>query len=93
VVVCDFDLVGMAVLPNETDPVLLIDPDAVLSCSVPLQSLQVIAGGHLQFRYVPNAVDLVELSARNRPKRLRTASSRDPRGDAVKNVLGTGASE
>ena len=30
VVIGDFDFVGMAFLPFETDPVLLVDPDAVL---------------------------------------------------------------
>jgi hypothetical protein len=83
----------MAVLPNETDPVLFVDPDTVLSHAVPLQSFQVIAGGHFQLSYVPNAVDLVELPARNRPKRLRTAPSRDAGSGAVKDVFRASISE
>jgi hypothetical protein len=39
VVVCDFDLEGMAFLPYETDPILLIDPDAVLTLPIALQTL------------------------------------------------------
>jgi hypothetical protein len=83
----------MAVLPNETDPVLFVDPDTVLSRAVPLQPLQVIARGHFQLSYIPNAVDLVEFPARNYPKHLRAASSRDARSDAVKDVLRAGVSE
>ncbi len=92
-VVRDLDLVGMAVLLNETDPVLFASPDTVLSQAVPLQSLQVIAGGHFQLSYIPNAVDLVELPARNHPKRLRTAPSRDAGSDAVKDAFRASISE
>jgi hypothetical protein len=42
VVVRDFDIVGMVLLPSEADPVLIIHPDAVLSRSLAAQSLQTI---------------------------------------------------
>jgi len=38
VVVRDFDFEGMAILPVETDPELLIDPDAVLVLSIPAKT-------------------------------------------------------
>ena len=42
VIVNDFDVALFAVRPPETDPVLVIDPDAVLTESITLQHLQSI---------------------------------------------------
>lgn len=42
VIVNDFDVALFAVRPPETDPVLVIDPDAVLTESIALQHLQSI---------------------------------------------------
>jgi hypothetical protein len=39
VVVCDFDFEGMAFLPFETDPVLLVNPDAVLVFPISAKAL------------------------------------------------------
>jgi hypothetical protein len=44
VVVNDFNVTRIAVGPAETDPVLVIDPDAVLTESITLQHLQPISG-------------------------------------------------
>ena len=38
-VVRDFDFAGIVLLPTEKNPVLLVDPDAVLILPVPPQSL------------------------------------------------------
>jgi hypothetical protein len=59
-VIGDFDFVGMAFLPNKTDPVLLIDPDAVLIRSISFQALQAVAWRHSEFRDVAYAVDLIQ---------------------------------
>jgi len=40
VVVHDFDFVGVSGAPFEADPVLVVDPDAVLTLSIPPKSLQ-----------------------------------------------------
>jgi len=45
-VVRDFDLVRIAILPLKTDAILLIDPNAVLSLTVPVQSLQPVTRWH-----------------------------------------------
>ncbi len=45
----DFDFVGMTFLPDRTDPVLLIDQDAVLIRSIPFQALRAIARRHRNF--------------------------------------------
>ena len=46
VVVRDFDLVRIPFLPLETDAILLINANAVLSLAVTVQSLQPIPGGN-----------------------------------------------
>ena len=38
------NLQGIAIAPYEADSVLVIDPDAVLSCAVTLERFQAIAG-------------------------------------------------
>src|SRR5208283_1882088 len=43
VVVCDFDIVCITVLPAETYPILLIYPNTQLSLSIPFQPLKSIA--------------------------------------------------
>jgi len=43
VVVHDLDVLRFAVLPHETDPILVIDPDAVLRPPITAKGLEVIA--------------------------------------------------
>lgn len=47
-VVNDFDVVGIAIAPRETDAPLVIDPDAVRSGPVTPQRFQMIPRWHLQ---------------------------------------------
>jgi hypothetical protein len=42
-IVHDLDVSGAFVGPTEANPVLVVDPDAVLPCTLPFQSLQAIA--------------------------------------------------
>jgi hypothetical protein len=44
-VVRDFDFLGIALLPPETDAVLIVNSDTVLSRSNASESLKSIAGG------------------------------------------------
>jgi hypothetical protein len=50
----------MTFLPNKTDPVLLIESDAVLICSITFQLFQVVAWRHSEFRDVADSVDLIQ---------------------------------
>jgi len=92
-VVRDFDFVGMAFLPLETDPKFLIDSDAELMFSISTQAFQMIPWWDREFSYLADTVDLVKLSPGNRPQRTRTALPGDPRIGAVKNVFRRLASE
>jgi hypothetical protein len=59
VVICDFDLVGMAFLPCKTNSVLLINPDTVLIFSVAFKALQMVSWRHLEFTELSNPVYLI----------------------------------
>ena len=41
-IVGDFDLVALAIVPHEADAPLVVDPDAVLTRPLPLQGFQAI---------------------------------------------------
>lgn len=43
-IIDDFDLLRGAIAPNKTDPPLIVNPDAVLTSSVPRQRFQSIPG-------------------------------------------------
>jgi hypothetical protein len=76
VIVCDFDLVGIALLPKETYSVLLIDSNAVLTFPIPPQTLQAIPGWDLQLQKVFYTVQLIQLPPNHRPKGLWASTPR-----------------
>ncbi len=87
-VVGDFDVVGMAILPAKTDPVLVIDPDTVLSRSISSQSLQAVTGWNTQLSKLSHPVELRQLPPDHRPKG-DGASAPGPSGPlAVEQILG-----
>jgi hypothetical protein len=67
VIVDDFDFVGIFVLPAETNAELIVDSDAVTTGSIAAQGLQMVSRRNSQFAEPPDAIDLVELSARYWP--------------------------
>jgi hypothetical protein len=48
VVIRDFDVVGIAVLPPETDPELVIDANTMLPSPIPFEAFEAIAGWDTQ---------------------------------------------
>lgn len=63
VIVRDFDVVGIAFLPSEADPKLIIDPDAVLARAVAPQALQAISRRYAEFSESLNPIDLCEFAS------------------------------
>jgi hypothetical protein len=49
VVVSDFYIMGIAPIPTETDPVLIVYSYAVLASAVTLQGFEVVARGNSKF--------------------------------------------
>jgi len=58
VVVRDFDFVGITFLPAETDSILVIDTNTVLTATVPSQTLQPIAWRHCKFPKISDPIEL-----------------------------------
>jgi hypothetical protein len=56
VVVDDFDILRSSGSPYETDPPLIIDPNAVLARSVGFERFQTVAGRHAQIVQVSRSI-------------------------------------
>src|SRR5262245_89272 len=63
VVVDDLDVEGVVVLPDEADAPLIVDANAVLTCSVPFQVLQMVTGRYAKVLDRPRIVDEQKLDA------------------------------
>lgn len=56
-VVNNFDVVRIFILPNKADAVLVVDPDALLSFAVALERLQPVARRHFQIVQLDGGVE------------------------------------
>jgi hypothetical protein len=64
-IVCYFNFVGVPASPEKADTPLIVDPDAILSFAITLQSLQSVARRHSEILKVLGPVKVQELSTRN----------------------------
>jgi hypothetical protein len=87
VIIGDFDFVGISVLPPETDSVLIVDPDAVLSGPVASETLQAVSGRYLELPEVANPVQLRQLAIDHRPNGDRASSPNSATFHAVEEVF------
>jgi hypothetical protein len=86
VVVHHFDLLCVAVLPDEADPILIVDPDAVLSTPISAESLELIAGERAQVVESLCRMQLHELAlsdAGNAPKPTRRIAIEERLGVSI----------
>jgi hypothetical protein len=74
-IIDDFDFEGIAFFPSETDTEAVINPDAILSRAIPLQSLQAIGRRRRKISKLLRVVDLYQPAKRNR---LNPLESFDP---------------
>jgi len=68
VVVCDLDVIGISILPNEADAILVVDPNAVLPPTIAAEPLKPIARRNGKLPKPTNPVQLIEPSPRDRPQ-------------------------
>lgn len=61
--------------PDEADPALIVDPDAVLTCAGAEQELETVPRRATKGLEGNRGVKLVELPTSHAPERLRTGSS------------------
>jgi hypothetical protein len=86
VVVHYLDLLHSAVLPHEADPILVVDPDAVLPPSIAAKCLKVVSRERAQVVESLGCVKLRELTLRdpgNAPKPARWVSLQQRFGVSV----------
>ena len=69
-VIGDFDLLRSFIGPDETDPVLVVDPDTVLPLPVPAERLPVVSRRDSQRPKRDRGVQLVQLPLRHAPQLL-----------------------
>lgn len=93
VVVGDFDLVGITALPSETNPVLIVDPNAMLAGPIAPEAFQPVARWHGQFSELPHSIELGQLPAHDGPKLGGARRPRPPTIDAVEHVFRGGVGE
>ena len=88
-VIRDFDFVGMAPLPAETDSVLIIDTNTMLTAPTSLQTLQSIARRHRKFTKVSDPVYLRQFAPDNGPKNGGTRGSSSAAIDTIEDIFGS----
>jgi hypothetical protein len=73
-VISNLNLVGIRSSPHEPNPVLVVDPDALLPIAVALERFQLMAGngGKIAQRY--RGVEMVQFPLRNPRNRLEFAA-------------------
>ena len=76
-IIYDLHIVIVIVLGRETDPVLIVDPDAVLSLAVSLERLQMIRGRDTQILQTSCIVDHDQFSQRYALNILRQLLGKD----------------
>jgi len=87
-IVRDLDIEGIAILPVEAKPVVLVDPNARTPRAVALRTLASIPWGDSEVAQVARPVQSVELAPRDPPERNWTRCSCPPRIASVEDVLG-----
>jgi hypothetical protein len=87
-IIGDFNFECVAVTPYEADPVLIVDPDAVLSCAVTFEYFQVIAWEKSHIRERVGGMNLHEFSLNDLSKPIEAFGI-----SALKNDLRISGSE
>ena len=60
VIIRDFNLVDISSLPSETDPILIVDSDTVLSASVRPQPFEAISWRHSELSKIFHTINLIQ---------------------------------
>jgi hypothetical protein len=67
-IIGDFSLECVAVTPYEADPILIVDPDTMLPCAVPLERFKAISGKKSKIRKHVSGMNLDESSLNDTSK-------------------------
>lgn len=72
-IVHDFNVMCLAVAPHETDPPLVVDPDAMLSCAITFERFKAIAGWNAQILQSRGGMKVVEPPPGHALDRMKSA--------------------
>ena len=72
VVILQRHIVGVAILPAEDDPPLVVDPDAVMTQQVTLQCLEPVFGRDAQVHEAVRGMQYIQLMLSSEPYYLRS---------------------
>jgi hypothetical protein len=78
VIVRDLNVVSIVITPNEADPILVVDADAVFPLPFPLKLFQAIPRGKLHISQVPCCIQHRKFSLRNPSGRRPSSLARSP---------------
>ena len=76
-VIGDFDIKSIAVLPAEADSPLIVDGDGVLTETIPLEGVQAVARRHFEVVDGSGQIDIFQ-SAHGSGKKIRRQTFRVP---------------
>jgi hypothetical protein len=93
VVVRDFDVVGIAVLPPEAHPELIVDVDTVRAATRGTQRLLSVPWRNRPLPSFPNAVELRQRPRHGRPQPRWARTARAPAVESVQKVVRGGVGE
>ena len=77
-IVHDLHVVGIPVMPDEADAVLIVDPDAVLPSSVACQRFEAIARERGEIAELPSSMQLLQFPLSHPRNPLQTTAEPPP---------------
>jgi hypothetical protein len=86
-IIDNFYFIWFIVLPEKAYSILIIDPNAILTNSLPFQRFQAIAWRNAQLFKGFDGIQLLQFSTSDAPEILGAGLSRDFRVHAIKNVF------
>ena len=88
-IVHDLYIVGSGVCPGKADPVLVVDPYAVLSLPITSQGLQAIPWWSMKLLQVIDGIQAIEFPGGQSPQGARAHCASGPCVSAVEDILCT----
>lgn len=88
VIVYDLYILGSGVRPGEADPILVVDPYAVLSQPITSQGLQAIPWWNTKLLQVIDGIQAIEFPGSQPPQGARAHCATGSRVPAVEDILG-----
>ncbi len=92
-VIHDLDPVWTRIRPDETNPILVINPQAMLPFTVTAQDLQPVSRWNFEFTKGRDRIQLIKFPSGYFPQRFRADLPRRFRIPAIENVYGAGIAE